>query len=634
MNHRLSPWMFSTIILVFALAGCGPVTAFPEATPTPKTASSPAPAPAIEVQKDQVGPSLVGQTPGKGQRLELSAYMQFVFDREMDQAKTANAFSFLDSDHKSVAGKIAWLNSKTLTFQPDAKLLPSTVYTAVFSTEAAGLDGKPLQDEIRVEFTTTDTLVVGQVFPIDNSEGVDGKTNLTVIFNHPVVPLKIKEEQTDLPQPLKFSPDVTGQGEWVNSSVYVFQPEQPLLSGTNYTVKVDAGLKDTTGNALDKAYTWKFNTRAPVIGSFALKNGPENPPEKIENVLLDQAFIITFLQSMDASSTKENVTLLNRETNKPFPTRLTWNEDSTILTIEPAGRYQIASFYDLVISDHLRAQDGGTLKQGLTIKFGTVPLPQVIKLSPEPNSEAKDFDPQFSIQFASPMRLASLKDKIKISPQPKKELEWYFNDYNWELNVFGLEPATEYIVRILPGMADIYGNTIKNEYSYTFRTGDYVPYARLVLPWQPLVYRAKGPQEMYFEQTNLDTATTSVYPVTFDEFNLLLRGSSDPTYFSPKAQPLREWQGVAKDAVRNQVDSLKIKLEDAKGGALQPGYYFIGVKGAPLDYKGRYYQGFLFIVATDNITLKASSSEASAWVVDLESGNPQPGLPVRFYDQY
>src|SRR5689334_11559429 len=329
MNHRLSPWMFSTIIFIFILAGCGPVTAVPQVIPTLQTTLTPAPAPALQVHKDQVGPYLVGQTPGEGQRLELSPSIQFVFDRAMDQGKTATAFTFLDADKKAIHGNITWLNSKTLSFRPDSKLLPSSLYAVVFSTDAAGLDGRPLQDEIRVEFTTYDSRVVGQVFPIDNSEDVDGKTNLTVIFNHPVVPLKIKEEQTDLPQPLKFSPDVTGRGEWVNSSVYVFQPEQPLLSGTDYTVKVDAGLKDTTGNTLGQAYTWKFNTRAPVIGSFALKNGPENPPEKIENVLLDQAFIITFLQSMDASSTKENVTLLNRETNKPFPTRLTWNEDST-----------------------------------------------------------------------------------------------------------------------------------------------------------------------------------------------------------------------------------------------------------------------------------------------------------------
>ncbi len=337
---------------------------------------------------------------------------------------------------------------------------------------------------------------------------------------------------------------------------------------------------------------------------------------------------------MEAESAPENITLINRETNEPFPTRLKWNDDFTILTIEPVRHYKIASFYDLTISDQLRAEDGGTLKDGLTLKFGTVPLPRILKLFPGRNSEQKDFDPHLAIQFASPMKLASLKDKIKISPQPKTELQWYFNDYNWELNVYGLEPATEYVVRILPGMADIYGNTIMSEDSFTFKTGDMLPYARLVLPWQPLVYRAKGPQEVWFEQTNLDSGTVYLYPVSFEQFTSIMTGKSDPTYFNPKGEPIREWGATGKDAVRNQLNRLNFKLEDSKEKPLAPGYYFIGVKGKPLDYKGRFYQGFVFIVATDNITLKTSGNEASAWIVDLESGKPQPNISVQFYDQY
>src|SRR5690349_23961736 len=128
MNRRLSLLIFSTIIFVFVLAGCGPVTAFPEATPTPKTALAPAPAPAIQVQKDQVGPYLVGQTPGEGQRLELSPSVQFVFDRDMDQGKTAAAFTFLDAGKKAIPGQITWRNSKTLIFKPASKLTPSSAY--------------------------------------------------------------------------------------------------------------------------------------------------------------------------------------------------------------------------------------------------------------------------------------------------------------------------------------------------------------------------------------------------------------------------------------------------------------------------------------------------------------------------
>ncbi len=622
MNKRLFRLIGLALISVFILANCGPVTPQPTATETIN----------VQVQAEQVGPYLVGQNPPAGQRLELSSAIEFTFDREMDQPKTADAFTLLDSNNGPVPGKISWLNSKTFSFQPEIKLEPSSVYKAVFSTSATAVDGQILQEEIRVDITTSDLLAVGQVFPIDTSEEIDPQTNITVIFNHPIVPLQIKEEQKDLPQPLTFSPEVAGQGEWVNSSVYVFQPENSLLSGTNYKVRVEAGLEDTNGNELERSFTWNFSTRAPLIGNFALKNGEQNPPETIKNVLLDQAFIVSFLQPMDEKSVREAVTLVNRETGELFRTKLTWDEEFTTLTIEPIGRYKIASFYDLNISEKARAKDGGKLKQGLTLKFGTVPQPQIVDIFPEPDSEAKDFYSYIEIQFASPMRLDSLKSRIRITPQPQNGLQWYFNDYDWRLGVYGLDPATEYVVRILPGMSDIYGNTIQSEQSFTFKTGNMTPYARLVLPWTPLIYRAEGPQEVYFEHLNLDAVMVSLYELDFSNFNAMVSGRLDPANFNPKAEPVREWTPEV-DLPRNIMNYENFKLQDLQEKPLEPGYYFIGVKGAPLDYTSRFYQGFLFIVATDNVTLKTSSTEASAWVTDLESGKPRQGVTVTFYDQ-
>ena len=139
-------------------------------------------------------------------------------------------------------------------------------------------------------------------------------------------------------------------------------------------------------------------------------------------------------------------------------------------------------------------------------------------------SQAKDFDSSFTLKFASPMKLDSLKSRLRVTPEPKQELSLYYNDSTWELYAYGLDPATEYVVRLLPGASDLYGNTIKDEFSYTFTTGDMSPYANLVLPWTPLVYRAKGPQEVFFEYNNLTSATVSLYQIGFEDFGKLLKG--------------------------------------------------------------------------------------------------------------
>ena len=213
MHTRIHPLVGISLIAIFILVQCAPVTP----APTVRETTTPETQPTLQVDVQPVTPYLVGQNPPEGQRLELNPTLEFTFDRDMNPDKTADAFTLLDSDNQPVPGKVAWLTPKTFSFKPDPKLEPSTVYKAIFSTSVIAMDGESLQEEIRIELATIDALAVSQVFPVDMTEEIDPKTNITVIFNHPVVPLQIKEEQKDLPQPLTFLPEVKGTGQWVNS---------------------------------------------------------------------------------------------------------------------------------------------------------------------------------------------------------------------------------------------------------------------------------------------------------------------------------------------------------------------------------------------------------------------------------
>ena len=586
----------------------------------------------LSIEAQPTGPRVIAQNPIEGQRLDLSSPIEITFDRDMDTAKTGAAFSLLSPDGETVSGKGTWSDARTFIFAPGAALESGAVYTATFSTQASTTDGISPEENIELEFKTVEALAVAQVFPAQDTQDVDLTSSITVIFNHPVVPVAIVEEQSKHPQPLEFTPAVKGKGEWVNSSVYVFQPEEILLSGTSYQVRVDAGLKDTLGNSLGESYSWQFNTRAPSIYNFALKDGEQNPSEEVKDVPLDQVFIVTFNQPMDQKSTEDAVSIVNRETSAAFPVNFKWDETFTTLTIEPKEKFRIASFYKLTIADNAQAIDGGTLgaNEGLTVQFATVPYPSIVSVFPA--AESKDlFSSNIAITFASPMDFESMKGRVIISPAIPGKPDWYYSSYDKSLYIYGLEPATDYVVRILPGMEDSYGNTIKDEISYTFKNGDYSPFTRLVLPWTPLIYRAEGTQEVYFEHLNLDEATISIYPLTFDELGKLTRGDLATTAFLPRVQPAREWK-VGASKTRNVLQREHFLFTDENGKPLETGYYFIGLKGKPLEYDGNFYQGFLFMVATDNITFKATSTDGLAWVTNLESGAPQKDVSVTFYN--
>ncbi|MGE5249465.1 MAG: Ig-like domain-containing protein, partial [Bacteroidota bacterium] len=515
--------------------------------------------------------------------------------------------------------------------KPRGKLAPQSTYSGTFGTGAAARDGSALAQEITLEFRTVDSLLVGQVFPAGGAEEVATDTAVTVIFNKPVVPLKIKEEQASLPQPLLFTPEVAGQGEWINSSVYVFQPETRLRSAQHYRVRVRQGLVDTTGIPMQGGFEWQFGTESPQVLAYSLVNGEQNPTALVRNVLLDQAFEFTFSQPMDPESVGGALSLANRETRKPVALKLSWNDERTLLNVKPVQRLEIASFYDLVLTDTAAAEDGGRLREGKTIKLSTVPQPAIVGVSPGPDSTQDHFSALLSITFASPMKLSSLAGRVQITPKPKST-NTYYNEYDRQYNIYGLDPSTEYVVRVLPGMQDIYGNAIRTEYSFSFKTARLDPSATMLLPYPAMVYREKGKQELYFQYTNVTSLSLTVYSMSFEEFSGMLRADKARESFAPGSRkPVLEWRLEA-PVEENKFNRLKLNF-DEQGAHLSPGYYFIGLQAEPFQTEYRYLQAAYFIVASDNITLKTTDTEALAWVVDLETGKPQPGEDVTFYDE-
>jgi len=586
----------------------------------------------LSIEAQPTGIHIVAQNPMRGQRLGLSSPLEITFDRDMD---SANGTFALLVDGKSVSGKGSWVNARTFTFVPAAPLQPATTYLATFSNLRAK-DKTLLREKIEIEFKTVEALAVAQTFPAADTQEVDLTASVTVIFNHPVAPLSVGKGGALLrpyDAPLIFAPEVKGKGEWVNSSTYVFQPEKKLLSGTFYDVRIEAGLQDTLGNSLSASFNWQFRTRAPTIVSMGLKNGEQNPSAEVPNVPLDQVFIVTFGQPMNQQSVESATKIVNRETKAIVPATFTWDATFETLTITPKGKFNLASFYELDVDGSAQAADGGYIKQGYYwyAHFATVPQPSVTKVYPAALSSGV-FSAGISITFASPMDAESLKGKVVISPPSQNPSDWVYNQYDKILYLGGLKPATNYVVRILPGMKDIYGNPILNETSYSFANGDYLPYARLVLPPTPLVYRAKGgAQEVYFEHLNLSDATVSVYPLTLSEFEKLSSGETAPTDFTPQVPSAREWQ-IGANPAKNNLQHELFQFADKSGKPLETGYYFVGARGKPLSYQTSFYQGFVFIVATDNITFKATSTEELAWVTDLESGAPQKDVAVTFYD--
>src|SRR3989338_4328806 len=225
-------WTALTLVVVASLAcTCAVPSIFPTPTPTPLP---------------PIAPTVAEYFPARGDELATDGLISVYFDAVMDQASAEAAFSI----EPRVRGQFSWPDDRTLVFTPAQLLERASQYTVTVAGSARSAAGLALAEPVTFTAATVGFLEVTQVLPAPDTFGAEAQSVITVMFNRPVVPLTSLGDQAALPSPLTLEPRVEGQGEWLNTSIYVFRPSQPLVGGETYTGRIPAGLQDTTGGLL------------------------------------------------------------------------------------------------------------------------------------------------------------------------------------------------------------------------------------------------------------------------------------------------------------------------------------------------------------------------------------------------
>jgi len=264
--------MLFLVVVSLACATFTPTTKTPEpepaASPTP-TATPVPPRPVIPytpVPSDMLAPILVQRSPKQGQMLAPDGTIELVFDKPMDQQTVAKALRVEQAGTtQAVDGTLSWVDDRTATFSPNAELPRGETYDVILTQDAKASTGETLRQPYTFRFSTVSPLQVTQVIPATDTTDVETDATITVMFNRPVVPLTTLQQMDTLPDPLTFEPALTGSGEWLNTSIYVLQPDTQLAGGITYKVTVSDELQDLSGTPLPEAYTWQFTTVPPKV---------------------------------------------------------------------------------------------------------------------------------------------------------------------------------------------------------------------------------------------------------------------------------------------------------------------------------------------------------------------------------
>jgi uncharacterized protein YfaS (alpha-2-macroglobulin family) len=622
---------------VLALAGCKraqppvPATEGPVGTAAPTVVDSGFP---IADSGEPLPPQVIERHPARGQELSLHGEITLVFDQAMAPTDTAAAWQLLGPEGAPIPGEITWKDPRSMVFKPGERLNKETAYRATLDQSARSRQGVPLTERLEFQFETVGDLQISQTFPPDATKDVASSAVITAIFNRPVVPLVTAEERGRLANPLEISPPVSGRGEWVSTSVFVFRPDRALRGGTSYTVTIQAGLADAAGETtLPADYVWGFVTLAPSIESLELSSGPVNPEDHAEDILLDEAFIINFSQPMDKSSANAALRLAPVG-GSPVSTSKAWDDEGTRLTITPTRLLDLDRTYTLALSEKALASDGNPLRSGLSWTFSTIPSPSVVLISPPEGQVGQGFRSYLTVKFASPMRIDSVKDRIVIIPRPEGDVQWWYNEYDRSISANVLEPSTAYEVHTLPGMQDIYGNETATERTVRFTTASAPPMAGLQMPHEPAVLRPDGPQEFYVTYRNVNGIEVELYRTSPAQFISLLTGALSQYSYQPAAGDLVWRSSLATAARRDDLVLKSLQPSAPGGGELSPGFYFLSLDTPTIPHQGSpTLDRRLVVVGSADLIFKTTTNEALVWVTGLQTGEPIPDVPLIVYDK-
>ena len=659
----------SLLALALLLSSCA--TPNPDATPTvsqptlgvtfvppgtkeaptapPTSATTPTPAPSA-TPRPLNAPVLVDRAPVRGEALDPAAPLALTFDQPMDHASVEKALVINATDGAAIQGKIEWQGDNALRFTPVTPWDRAARYTVALNATARSAKGIALARPEAFTVNTIGTLAVAQTLPADGAQDVAPDSAITVLFNRPVVPLTALAQQAALSVPVTFEPAIAGAGQWLNTSIYVFTPAQPLAAGTTYKGVIAAGLKDTAGALLDTAVIFSFTAAPPAVRAIL-------PAANTTGVDLRAPISVTFSQPMDHASA-EAAFVLAPETPGTFTWAAEPADDNTqqppqpltaamraaqafrargeVLGFTPDATYARDTDFSVTVRAGAKAANGAATATDFRARFRTIPVPAVISTEPA-NAEGAAETGSFAIRFTAPVSPDLIMRNLTFTPALSlSNVYSYFDTYSNKFNLnLQFKPSTTYRVHIGEGIKDDYGAALAKAVDLKFTTRALQPFVGFEADGLVGTFNASAPTTVYATSRNVTEINLELARLTLQNFHSFV-GAQDSfdklKNFKPaKDQLVRQWKRITKAALNET--GLDPLLLDADGGTLEPGIYLLSASApevSALDPNAPPTR-LILVVSARHLTLKRAEQNALVWVTDLNSGQPVAGAPVALH---
>ncbi|NJM41121.1 MAG: hypothetical protein HC853_10250, partial [Anaerolineae bacterium] len=598
-------------------------------------------------------PVLVDRSPVSGEELQPDQPIVLTFDQPMDYASVEGSV-LIGGQPIASNLKLEWpADNIVRILPPDGGWQKSGNYEVTLNEGAKSAKGLGLARPEAFALNTIGTLSVAQTIPPQGAVDVSADSPITVLFNRPVVPLTTIAQQAELPKPLTFDPPIEGTGEWLNTSIYVFRPSQALAGGAQYTGKVMAGLKDTTGALLQDDFTFTFSAAAPIVKTSSVAEGGFD-------VDLRQPISFTFSQKMDHAATEAAFSI-----EPPVPGVLSWADEpkpdenqlreqpaeirvgqppkpvglGEVMAFTPSENFAHGQSYRARISNEAKSAIGGApLRAEFGLSFRTVRDLAVQSTTPRNGENRAPASDGLRIQFTAPVLPETIVPNLRFEPALTLTKAYtYYSEYDKTFFInTNLAPSTNYKLTIDNSIQDKYGQTLTQPVTINFTTAPLPPYAYLSTNAQIGTYNANLPTQLFVSYRNVTKLELELSQLTLDEFGKFAGSEGYRMFesFTPsQTQVLRKWDAPTITSL-NEGGLYRAQL-DANGGALSPGVYLLSLSAPELARLDQNYrpQRHVLVVSGLHLSLKRGEREALVWVTGLRTGQPLTELNVSFRDK-
>lgn len=408
--------------------------------------------------------------------VELNKAVTATFNAAMNPA-TVTATTFTVSSASGQIKGTVTLSGKMATFTPAAVLPANTQFTATIASGVRDLSGKTLQTPYIWRFSTgsaTDATppAVISTAPADGANGVSRNTDITVTFSEPMAAASINGTTFSLATTSGGTP-VAGTVT-LNGAVASFTPTTPLVAGTSYTATISNGVRDLAGNFLPGAFSFSFTTGVSqdVIPPTVLSSTPAG---NATGVSVTSTVSVTFSEAMNPASITTGSFILTRS-GSAVAGQVALN--GAVATFTPAAMLAGNTTYTATITTSATDQAGNHLANIHTFSFSTGPdsVPPVV-LATVPASNATNVPwlaPTITATFSKAMNPASITTStftVSCASLGARAGNVTSSGTTAQFTpLTGLSPNDICTATITTGAADLAGNNLLANYSWSFVT--------------------------------------------------------------------------------------------------------------------------------------------------------------------